>query len=305
MKIMNVGRKYLYQEEAGDGAGGGNWRDSLPEDIKANASLANFSDVGQMAKSFIEMKSYQGNSIHVPGEDAGDEARIQFTQKLIDKAPNVMLKPDFNNAEQSVEFFRTLGMPEKAEGYEFTPPEGAPINDAKLAQFRELAHEIGLTKSQFTNFITKITESDVAEVTAAVTAQKDAMGELNKEWGMATQERIDAAISIAERTKAPDHLIDSIKKGNLSPDMVKWVHSLSVSIGNEGNNLGDLPNNQTGKMTPGEAKEKIAEIYDNKTHPFHRGDATAMKQMISLVAASNPGSSTDINDLRTGMSFGA
>lgn len=302
MKIMNIGRKYLYQDEE-PGAAGGNWRDALPDDIKGNASISTFADVGQMAKSFIEMKSYQGNSIHIPGEDAGDEQRAQFIEKLINKAPNVMMKPDFTDPKQSTEFYRTLGMPEKADGYEYTPPEGKQIDTNKVAQFRELAHSIGLSKTQFTDFITKITESDIADADAAIATQKNAMGELNKEWGMATKERVDAAISIAERTKAPDHVIESIKKGELAPDMVKWIHSLSVSIGNEGNNLGDLPDTQNSSMTPAEAKEKIAEIYANPDHPFKKGDKDAMAQMIKLVAASNPGISTDVNDLRTGMSF--
>ena len=301
MKIMNIGRKYLYQEENKDGPTGGNWRDTLPDDIKANASLANFSDIGQMAKSFIEMKSFQGNSIHIPGEDAGDEQRAEFVSKLVDKAPNVMLKPDFNNNEQSKEFYRTLGMPEKSDGYEFTPPEGAKINDAKVAEFRELAHELGLSKSQFTKFITKVTESDLAEVTAAETTQKSDMEALGQEWGQATKERITQALSIAERTKAPDHVIEAIKKGQLPTDMMKWVHSLSVSIGDEGNNLGDLPDNQDGKMTPGEAQEKIDEIYANKDHPFFKGNKEAMARMVELVGATNPKASRNVNDLRAGM----
>ena len=57
-------------------------------------------------------------------------------------------------------------------------------------------------------------------------------------------------------------------------------------------------------MTPQEAQAKIDEIYANKEHPFHRGDKVAMKRMLELVAAANPGSSTDISELRaTGFEF--
>lgn len=303
MKIMNVGRKYLYQESE-PSSSGSNWRDALPDEIKADASLANFQDMGQMAKSFIEMKSYQGNSIHVPGEDAGDEARETFIAKLLDKAPNVMLRPDFNNTEQSKEFYRTLGMPDKADGYEFTPPEGKKIDNEKVNQFRALAHDMGLTKGQFTKFITAVTESDVSEAEAAEAAQKESMDALNKEWGMATSERISQALSIAERTKAPDQVIESIKEGKMDVEMVKWIHSLSVSIGDEGNNLGNLPPTNNGKMIPAEAQEKIDEIYNNKEHPFHKGDKVAMKHMLELVGAAHPEASKDLNNLRSGASFG-
>ncbi len=303
MKLMNIGRKYLYQDQ--EPGTSGNWRDALPDEIKADASLANFQDIGQMAKSFIDMKSYQGNSIHIPGDDAGDEQRATFITKLLDKAPGVMMRPDFNNSEQSKEFYRTLGMPEKADGYEFTAPEGKKIDEDKVNQFRTMAHDIGLTKSQFNKFITAITESDIGEVEAAETAQKESMDALNKEWGMATPERISQALSIAERTKAPDHVIASIKEGKMDVEMVKWIHSLSVSIGGgEGNNLGNLPPTNNGAMTPAEAKEKVDEIYKNRDHPFHKGDKEAMKRMIELVGFANPEASKDVDSLRAGASFG-
>lgn len=302
MKLMNIGSKYIYQDpEPGTS---GNWRDALPDEIKADASLANFQDIGQMAKSFIDMKSYQGNSIHIPGEDAGEDQREAFINKLLDKAPNVMMRPDFNNIEQSKEFYRTLGMPEKADGYEFTPPKGKKIDEDKVNQFRTLAHDVGLTKIQFDKFISAVTESDINESAAAEASQKESMEALNKEWGMATPERMSQALSIAERTGAPDHLIESIKEGRMPVDMVKWFHSLSVSIGDEGNNLGNLPPTNNGVMTPAEAKEKVDEIYKNRDHPFHKGDKEAMKRMIELVGFANPEASKDVDALRSGMSFG-
>ena len=78
--------KHKYQDEEGNESGGtggspggqgdaaanaSNWRDTLPDDLKGNPALANFQDIGQMAKSFVDMKSFQGDSIRVPGQDAG------------------------------------------------------------------------------------------------------------------------------------------------------------------------------------------------------------------------------------------
>ncbi len=285
-----------------------NWRDALPEEIQADPSLANFQDVGQLAKSFIDTKSFQGNSIHIPGEDAGDEQQQEFVSKLLEKAPGVMLRPDMDNAEQSVEFFRTLGMPEKSDGYEVPEidlPDGAIADQSRVDSFRNIAHEAGLTKSQFNKVMSKVMEQDVTMAQQAMDSQKESMETLKAEWGMATEERIKAAISIAERTKAPDKLVEGLKAGQIPADIVKWVYEMSVSMGDgEGSNSNNNQQSESGSMSPGEAQEKINEIYANKEHPFHSGNPAAIKRMLELVKASNPKLSTDVNSLATGVSFG-
>lgn len=284
-----------------------NWRDSLPDDLKGSASLARYNDVPDLAKAYVHMEKFRGNSISIPGEDAGDEQRQEFVDKLLNNAPNVMMRPDMDNADQSRDFYRTLGMPEKSDGYEVPKmelPEGQPINEERITFFRELAHNIGLTKSQFSNFVKAITEQDVTEFTSRKSNQEAEITSLKKEWGDATKDRIAETLSIAERTKAPESLIEAIKKNEVTSDMMKWMYGIHVSIGKgEGTNMSGIQTSTSGKMSPSEAKEKIAEMYANKDHAFHRGDKDAMKRMIELVTAANPGSDTNVNSLRAGMNF--
>jgi len=313
MKFRNISRKY-FDEAGGDGAAGGgageasNWRDGLPDEIKASPALANFEDISQVAKAFVDMKSYQGNSISIPGEDAGDEQRQQFVEKLIEKAPNVMLRPDLDNPEQSRDFYRTMGMPDKSDGYGVPEikdlPEGVNQDSERLDFFREIAHKAGLTKGQFDKIMSEVITQDISTATSTLESQKAEMESLKQEWGAATDDRLGQALGLMEKTKAPDHLIEAMKNNQLPADIIKWAHSLAVSIGQEGTNLGnsDLSNNGAA-LTPQEAQDKIDEIYANKDHPFHKGDPAAMKRMVDLVAAKNPGSSKDVNDLRKGMSF--
>lgn len=311
MKYRNISRRF-YEEAGGEGAAGGgggaNWRDSLPDDLKANPSLANFEDIGAMAKSFVDLKTYQGNSISIPGEDAGDEARQQFTKKLMEKAPNVMLKPDFDSPEQSVEFYRTMGMPEKSDGYG-TPeikdiPEGVKTDDTRLDFFRGIAHKAGLSKGQFNKIMTEVIQQDIVSSVEGISAQKVEMDGLTKEWGMATEERMEQAKGILEKTGAPESLREALNKRQLPSDLIKWIHGLATSIGSEGTNFGNNDTSANGRMTPQEAKEKIEEIYANKEHAFHKGDKAAMARMLELVAAANPKASVDLNDLRKGVQFG-
>ena len=48
---------------------------------------------------------------------SGEADKTAFLEKLINNAPNVMLKPDFSEQTQSQEFYRTIGKPEEFSKY--------------------------------------------------------------------------------------------------------------------------------------------------------------------------------------------
>jgi len=286
-----------------------NWRNQIAdEELRASPALANFKELGSFAKAYVDLKSYQGNSLHIPGEDTNEEQRAEFVNKLIEKVPSVTLRPDPDNAEQTDEFYLSAGMPKESKGYEAPEvelPKGMQENTEKLDVFREWAHGAKLSKSQFKSIMAEVTKADIESTTAAQEAQQEETDALNKEWGAAADERRQAALTIAEKTNAPEGLIAALKDGNLSAELTKWVHGLSVAIGTgEGTNLINNLQTKVGALTPDEAQEKIDEIYGNKEHPFHRGDKKAMSKMIELVGQANPGTSTDVNDLRSGGSYG-
>ena len=104
-----------------------NWMESLPEDIRGNASLARIKTVPDLAKSYVNAQAFQeaqrsGQALVRPKDDAPPEAWQAF--------------------------HRQLGMPEKAEEYEYEPPEGMAVDADFLSGFRGAAHEAGLTKAQ-------------------------------------------------------------------------------------------------------------------------------------------------------------
>ena len=99
-----------------------NWRDELPDDLKGNEALSNFESIDQLAKSFVETKKFQGESIRIPGEDAGEDAIKEFNTKLLDKVPNLMPKPNLDSEDQAIEFFRSIGMPETVSYTHLTLP---------------------------------------------------------------------------------------------------------------------------------------------------------------------------------------
>ena len=59
------------------------WRDSLPDDIKDNASLSKFSDVSTLAKSYINAEQMIGkDKFVVPSQSASEEEWAEVYAKL-------------------------------------------------------------------------------------------------------------------------------------------------------------------------------------------------------------------------------
>ena len=297
MKFMNQRWKYSYQDEAGDGKGGGGgeptFNDSLPEDLRTNESLANFKDVGGLAKSYVEMKSMQGNSIRIPSAEASDDDRKSFNEKMISQMPSLMLKPDFDNAEQSNEFYRTLGAPEEAGGYEMPTVEGIEMPEERGAALQKIAHEAGLTKSQFDKVMTAAMGLDVAAVETRTANLKVEAEALHAEWGMAFDERKGTVVAVAKHTGAPDRLIAAIEADEAGNDTMQWLLKMSAFVKGEGVELGKQTNDDVdgnnGKMTPSEARGIISDIQGNKSHPYwNQNDPAhgdALKKMVELQAA--------------------
>ena len=103
------------------------WRASLPEDVRADPSLADIKDVGSMAKSYISGQKLIGkNRIALPDEKATDEEWSSFHS--------------------------SVGRPESAKDYKFgdkpTLPEGLKYDEAFENNFRDTSYKAGLTSKQ-------------------------------------------------------------------------------------------------------------------------------------------------------------
>ena len=93
--------------------------DQIPEDFEGREGfLEKFKDVPALAKSYKELQKSLGSSVRVPAPEASQEERS--------------------------EFFRRLGTPESADGYEVL--EGAEEWSKKV---KEAAHRAHLTKDQW------------------------------------------------------------------------------------------------------------------------------------------------------------
>lgn len=97
--------------------------DSVPEAYKDKPYMSKIQDMDGLYKSFDSLQEMMGKRPSgIPQENA--------------------------SPEEWGDFYKQMGRPDTAEGYEITFPEGAEINQEQLGQFKELAHQQGLTPKQ-------------------------------------------------------------------------------------------------------------------------------------------------------------
>jgi len=140
------------------------WMSSLPDGFKTNDVLAKFPTIGDAAKELITFKTSEGKKITIPGEDATEEQRQAFYQKL--------------------------GRPEAAEKYTITKPADLPESieypkEIEVA-FKEFAFNNGMTDAQATkayNWYWGLVKNGYeAREQETVKATEAAVNKLKDEW---------------------------------------------------------------------------------------------------------------------------
>ena len=97
----------------------------IPEEIRGHKSLEHISDVGALAKSYVNAQSMIGaDKVAIPGKHATPE--------------------DWD------EVYRRLGRPDTPDEYELINevPDGVAVDDDLVSWFKGAAHEVGLTGPQ-------------------------------------------------------------------------------------------------------------------------------------------------------------
>jgi hypothetical protein len=241
----------------------GDWRSSLPEEIKNHKSIQTTKSVESLAKQFLDQQSYIGGSLRIPSAEAGEADWKSFYEKVTSKVPGLIVRPDVADATAMEAFYTMAGRPAKPEDYAIDGIE----SDILVDGMREAAHKVGISQSQFKELIGVFPK--VNEQLAAANESKAAerKAEIKKVWGAAVEDNTTQALAVAIKTEAPPELIEAVKNGEANIATLKWLHALSKSMGVEGANLTTDPNRPNVPMTPDEARSRITEIRNNPKHP--------------------------------------
>ena len=225
--------------------------DTISEEYKDNPNITKYNSLDDFLKGHVNAASLVGNSIRVPGEDAGESDKQEFYQKLMNHAPDLMLKPDFSEQEQANEFWQTLGKPDDLAKYEM--PEDIKLPDEVQQEMRQIGFEADMTAAQFNKWAKGMAERHNQTVEKSTTEIENQMAELKNEWGMTVDERLGAA------KKMNDEFYPGRDFESLTPAEKKSLYNISVSMTGAGPQAPNVPP-QGGGMTPQEAREQAAEI---------------------------------------------
>lgn len=153
--------------DQGSNGGGETWAAGLQvEENRALVEAKQWGSIDDALKSYRELQTHASKALQLPGENA--------------------------TAEDWDKFYSKLGRPEKAEGYELklnaeAIPQDFPYDEKSAIEFRNWAHEAGLTPRQaqmlHDKFVGYQSEAFVAAKEAAAKREADTHRELVSEWG--------------------------------------------------------------------------------------------------------------------------
>jgi hypothetical protein len=192
------------------------WRDSLPDELKADATLARYADVPALAKAHVEAHRVAKSKVVVPGADA-DEAAMGA-------------------------FFDAIGRPASADDYNIPtvelPVDASPEDRAALAEavkpFKEFAHKIGLRPEQ----ATALGQFDLDRQAAYFAKGSEEIAALKAELGKDYEPKLAAAKKIATQLFGDDaeaiQLADDMDRKVGSARYVKAMMRLAEIAGEHG-----------------------------------------------------------------------
>ena len=236
------------------------WRTSVPEEIRGHKSLEHITDVGALAKRYVNAQSMIGaDKLAIPGKHATDE--------------------DWS------EVYRRLGRPDAPDGYELDNemPEGIEQNDDMLNWFKGAANEAGLTPSQaqkllggYNQFLGTQVGADEGQIQQM---RETTEIELKKEYGAAYADRITNGNAAMQEFGSAELSEIELADGRLlgdHPGIIKMMVNVSEFINSK---IGEdvlAGTKSSGGLAPDDARAKLSEIrapgspYWDQRHPEHQ-----------------------------------
>ncbi|MCP3870619.1 MAG: hypothetical protein GY703_21510 [Gammaproteobacteria bacterium] len=240
--------------------------------LSGNASFEKFATVGDLAKSYSSLEAYNSRSIQIPTEDASDEARNAFMEKLT-AVDGVMATPE------------NYYVPDAAEKYTFSEVEGF-TGDESVGELKAEALKLGMTQDQANGIHNWLASNIVANQTETASVNMSGMAELKGIWGAAYDQKIQQTENTVSTLAQK---IPGLVNAERTPEFVRLMDLVGDMLGE----AGVVQQDPRTQMTPAEARQRIAEIESNTEHPAHpdnegaRNHLQARKDLMGLYRTAN------------------
>lgn len=253
-----------------------NWYDSLPDDIKTEASLSKFKDIASLAKSYIHQEKLMGSSVRVPGTDAKPEDISAFIEKAKTVPGLVHLNPEDPNSVKEV--LSKLGAPSDPSEYQLGDIEKG-VDEQTATMFKQTAAQLGLTNAQ-AKTVAEILQGNTKAVQAEVQkTYESALISLQKEWGHTYNDKIAGAREAfgwySDKFPAEAAVLKATAGNN--PVVIRMLSDMHSSLKERGAVSGQGNGLTSGALG---AREKIAAIKADPAHPVWSSERAGHKQAL-------------------------
>lgn len=183
------------------------WVHQLNGDLKANEKVLTHQNINDLVSEYLSYAEKADRLVELPGDDADDDAKKAFLDKLRPESPDA-----YTFSDESV-------------------PDGVQVSKEYESQFRQLAHEVGLTQEQAAKLRDWDLQRHGAQVQAHKQRQEQAIEALKKEWGdnfAANLKEAQLAFKQIAQNLEDDKLAERMVKtgyGN-DPDMLKTFYGI-------------------------------------------------------------------------------
>jgi hypothetical protein len=266
-------------EEAGAGAGDPsgettetpefNLLDTAPDYAKDWDEVKNAKSPEDFWQWADNLRSFRGRAVALPGEDASDEQRMEVAQKLMERMPDLVMKP--RNAEEAAALFKSLGMPEDPTGYNLDV-EGFDPDSERFEAVRQAAHQANLTEDQFKAVFGAMAQMEAEASGERQSRVSESMSQLKTEWGAAYDQKIEGVRQFMNQMQLPQSWRDAEENGQFDATDYMAMDAMRQRMVGE-SAPGATNGGESGKLTPAEAQAKIDEIRGNREHPFNNPHA--------------------------------
>ena len=257
-------------DQAADGPTG--FLAGLPEDLRAERSLAAIRSVEDMARAYVSAQKLVGlDRLPLPGADSPKEA-------------------------WDVVYAR-LGRPDTPDGYAFAYPDGIDqerVGGDLVALFQQAApelHALGVTKTQAAGLFKLQAELTAAQQAAAEQALTDRFAAddtaLKTEWGAAYDRNLALARRGARELGGADEL-GALEAQIGAGRLIRICHRLGELLGEDKLVGGGAASGGGMILTPDQARQEIAarqrdadwtKAYFDKAHPGHKQAVAEMARL--------------------------
>lgn len=262
------------------------------EDVKGYKSLNEFM-TGYKPKAAAAPSAY-----NIPNDIAKDPIFEKYkTQEERDRAlvaaqkflgrEKLPVPIDENDAEGYKMIFTKLGLPANGDGYKLPTdlqlPDGLPISDEMLVDFRKVAHEHGILPKQFAGLYKWYMETTAKQYETQnaqkVTDMQTAENDLHKKWGAGYEGKKNLAMKVFKSFADEKTTAEFEKELGNNPIVIELFANIGDILSED-----QLVGKPTGlTATPEEAQMQLNKIRGDKNHPYWDAVHPEHKDAMALV----------------------